>query len=150
MVRGRPPKLFSKEDCEKLGKDLLHWVQNEGSSKIAWVDWYCIKHHMFRGDWRALVQREEFLPYYEPARKIMVSNLMQNKDLPQSYGNRYLALLDDELLDHEESIKDRQAKRDQKDKVEVSVEEWTKLQALLSSLKERVSESPKTEEKSSC
>ena len=79
MVAGRPPKLFSKEQAEELGKDLLEWINTHGKNQLNWVEWYYNKHNMFRNDWRALLQRSEFLTYYEVARKIMASNMMQNK-----------------------------------------------------------------------
>src|SRR5215831_15406541 len=113
---GRPPKYFSDDKCHQLGQDLLSWLDDPkgGKEQIFFVRWYYHKHGMFRDDWKALIQREIFLPYYEIARKVMVENLMRNEDIYQSYGGRYLAMYDDELRADEEAVKDREAARNTK------------------------------------
>ena len=106
MVKvGRPPNLFSGEQVNELGKDLLIWLENEGKDYFMFEYWYYNKHGMFRADWKALIQRTEFLPYYEVARKKMSHNMVQNKDVPQSYGNRYLGLYDDHIKEYEAEIR---------------------------------------------
>lgn len=102
MPAGRPPKTYSDKEAKDLGEDLLKWAQStEGKEAMIWVDWYMHK-GMFRSDWKALIQRTEFLPYYEMARQILNKNIVLNKNIAQSYGNRYLSLYDDELNEHEE------------------------------------------------
>jgi hypothetical protein len=123
MAGGRPPKLFTTEETIVLGEDLLRWINQEGSGTLVWVDWYYDLHKMFRDDWKALVQRPEFLPYYEIARKKMTRNITLNDNIPQSYGNRYLNYYDDELLEHEEGIKDRDASRGKDGKQNINQEQ---------------------------
>lgn len=108
---GRPPKLYLNEDLPKMGEDLIKWLENEGRYQFMFEPWYFRIHGMFRKDWKELIQRETFRPYYEIARKIMASNMVMNKDVPQSYGNRYLGLYDDEVHHHEEDIRDKEAAR---------------------------------------
>lgn len=84
---------------------------------------------MFRGDWKALIKRTGFVPYYEVARKKISNNLMRSKNIPQSYGNRYLGLYDDEVRDDEESVKDKDAERESKNSKNFSTEDLAKLQA---------------------
>jgi hypothetical protein len=112
MVKtGRPPKTFSDEKVHELGEDLLQWVRDPegGVGEVFYVNWYYFKHGMIRHDWHKLCERIEFRPYYEVARQIMANNLMKNKDIPQSYGGRYLAVRDDELRQEEKAIREEEA-----------------------------------------
>ena len=80
MAGGRPPNLFSTEEVIELGKDLLAWIESSaGKETLIWVDWYYNKHNMFRHDWKSLIQRPQFLPYYELARQIMAKNIKLNR-----------------------------------------------------------------------
>lgn len=144
MAGGRPPKLFTSEEATALGEDLLRWVGQEGLGTLVWVDWYYDMHKMFRDDWKALVQRPEFLPYYEIARKKMTRNITLNDNIPQSYGNRYLNYYDDELLSHEEGIKDRDASRGKEGKQNVNAEQLQLLADCLSRFQQRAKPSEDT------
>jgi len=148
MAGGRPPKLFTTEEAIALGEDLLRWVGQEGLGTLVWVDWYYDVHKMFRADWKSLVQRPEFLPYYEIARKKMTRNITLNDNIPQSYGNRYLNYYDDELLSHEEGIKDRDAMRGKDGKQNVNAEQLQLLADCLARFQQKAkpSEGTKVEE----
>lgn len=149
MAGGRPPNLFSREDAEELGKDLLEWIESkDGKETLFWVDWYYNKHKMFREDWKALIQRSEFLPYYNLARQKLTKNIIFNDRIAQSYGNRYLARYDDELLEHEESVRDRDAQRGKEVKQTINVEQLNSLAACLErfSQKKQISEDKVDEE----
>lgn len=138
MAGGRPPNFFTSEEVTELGKDLLAWVEsNEGKSTLIWVDWYWDKHQLFRQDWKSLIQRPEFLPYYQMARQKLARNIVLNDDIPQSYGNRYLHLYDDTVLEHEEAIKDRDAMRGQDQKQNINAEQLQLLADCLSRFSQR-------------
>jgi len=133
MPAGRPPNLFSSEELIDLGKDLLAWMDSsEGKNVIIWVDWYHYRHGMFRTDWKALIQREEFLPYYDLARQKMAQNISLNNKIAQSYGNRYLHRYDDELGADEETARDREAKRGQEMQNNVNLDQLNVLASCLS------------------
>jgi hypothetical protein len=151
-IIGRPPKLFSKEQCVELGKDLIEWIKGEGANGTQFVRWYWDKHFMFKKDWKELKQRESFRPYYEMAQQKMAENISLNNKIAQSYGNRYLCYYDPDLLEHEEAKKDRQAKRDQKDKIEISLEDWEKFKAIQKFLvtETQPSENKEDEENHNC
>lgn len=137
MAGGRPPKLFTAEEVHILGQDLLQWIESEESKKtIIWVDWYWNKHQMFRSDWKSLIQRPEFLPYYELARQKMASNITFNDKIPQSYGNRYLHKYDDQLQDFEEANRDKEAARKKSSITSEAMDlAVTQMQSLLTSLR---------------
>jgi hypothetical protein len=106
---GRPPKLFTSEELPSLGEDLLHWVYNEGKENLMFVDWYFVKHGMTLQDWKELTQRPGFREHYEIARRKLAENVVKNKDIPQSYGNRYLGLYDRDVHDYEKEVKTEEA-----------------------------------------
>lgn len=101
---GRPPSLCTDEECEILGKDLVEWIKTQ-REQTHFIEWYYDRHGMFRDDWKALVQRAVFLPFYKVARQLMTAQMMKSKMHP-SYINRYIAMYDDELRDEEKSIRD--------------------------------------------
>lgn len=108
---GRPPSTISEEKLHELGMDLLKWVATEGKGNIQFVRWYHSKHQLHKLDWKNLKKRESFRPYYDLAVQFMIENIVLNKDIAQSYGNRYLCYYDEDLLEYEEAVKDRDAKR---------------------------------------
>lgn len=107
---GRPPLKIPDEDLDRLGVDLLTWLDGAGKDEIFFQDWFFDKQGFSRADWKLLIKREGFRPYYEIARKKMARNLMKG-DIEKSYIHRYLTIYDDELDDHEEAVKDKDANR---------------------------------------
>jgi len=121
---GRTPYIYSDEEAAELGEDLIRWLKSpEGKSNAMWVNWYFLKHSMFREDWHALIKRSIFRPYYECARQLMANNIMLNKEIAQSYGNRYLHRYDDELNKDEEDARDREAARNKEQKQSVNADQ---------------------------
>ena len=113
LQTGRPPKKYSDEECVTLAKDLISWLQDKEGGRLepVFVEWYGVKHDMFRADWKNLCLRAAFSPYYATARQLMARNIMCNKEIAQSYGNRYLAVYDENLHAHEEHKADLQMLR---------------------------------------
>lgn len=104
---GRPPVMFSKEDLVVLGEELLEWMkQNDDNNKIVHMSqWYSEIKEINYSVWKSMVQcRDEFLPYYERFRLWMARKTMQNKDLRESYGNRFLAVYAADLRETEREI----------------------------------------------
>ena len=110
-LKPRPQRKFTDDEVIAFGEDLLDWVDNQGKDQFMFVDWYYNRHRLFRSEWKTLIQRVCFLPYYEIARKKLTSNIVKNKEIAQSYGNRYLCMYDDELHGFEEDNKDKESER---------------------------------------
>lgn len=109
VKRGRPPILYEREELPPLGEDLLEWVDTDGKESLMFVEWYHNKHGMFLQDWKELIQRPDFRPYYDIARRKLASNVVKNKDIPQSYGNRYLGMYDRDVHDYEQEVRELEA-----------------------------------------
>ena len=137
MPAGAPPKTFSNEEVHELGVSLLTWLNGEGRGNIQFVRWYFLEHGMTKEDWKNLKKRDQFRPYYEIALSFITENVILNKDIPQSYGNRYLCYYDHDLLEHEEALKDRDAQRGKEVKQTVNVEQLNTLAACLERFSQR-------------
>ena len=111
ILGGRPPLVIPDSDLDRLGEDLLSWLNGkEGAKAIFFQDWYFDKHGFSRSDWTGLTDRKGFRPYYEIARLRMARNMMHGQ-IDKGFTHRYLGLYDDVLHQHEESVKDRDAAR---------------------------------------
>jgi len=100
---GRPryiePK--SKEECEKLGEELLLWATEPTEEKRTSLGfWYSLEKGILRQDWKALIKREEFRPYYESA-QLALARKLHNDELEKGMAQRYLRLFDRDLVEEE-------------------------------------------------
>lgn len=111
---GRPPLVIPDEELDSLGEDLLAWLDDEGCESAFFQDWFFDIKGYSRTDWKGLIKREGFRPYYEIARQKMASNMMKS-DLDKGYVHRYLGKYDDELHEFEEEVKDRDSARKSKE-----------------------------------
>lgn len=148
MPGGRNPETFSNEEVHKLGESLLVWLNGAGKGNIQFVRWYFLEHSMTKDDWKNLKKRIEFRPYYELALNFITENIILNKDIAQSYGNRYLCYYDKDLLEFEEELKDRDAQRGKEVKQTINVEQLNSLAACLEKFSQKrvISEDTKDEE----
>ncbi len=68
MVRPRT-SVPEKEELIKLGQDLLEWAseKKKGELRCRWCEWYACKHFFVRDQWKKMIEKPEFRPYYEAA-----------------------------------------------------------------------------------
>ncbi len=70
MPIGRPrTSVPNKAELIKLGQDLLSWAscKKNGELRCRWCEWYAKKHFFIRKQWKHMIEKEEFRPYYEAA-----------------------------------------------------------------------------------
>ena len=94
-----------KEECIKLGKELAAWAHEEDKKKphLTFAQWYSLEKHILRKHWKTLIQREEFMPYYEEAQAALAVRCM-NGGMEKSFGHRYIRLYDQELKNDENNL----------------------------------------------
>ena len=99
---GRPRTVSpSPEECIKLGEDLVKWATEPTSEFRCLVgQWYSLKHGMTRSDWKTLIQRSEFVPYYNQAMQALAVKAIDGT-MEKSFGHRYIRLYDRELIESE-------------------------------------------------
>jgi len=72
MVTGRPRTTsFSPDEMIQLGKEMVHYVTKYKKSILHLCEWYTIEKGFTYREWKTFIQKDEFLPYYEQALKIV-------------------------------------------------------------------------------
>lgn len=88
----------------ELGKEMLAWFKANADA-IHFTDWYSIEKMILKDDWKSLIQKKEFIPYYHSVRNILINRHSKCKEIDKGIAQRYIGLLDPELRDHEKTIK---------------------------------------------
>ena len=113
---GRPPNPgYTNEDLVVLGEELLQWLRvcdepsltSTGDLKPQVVhlsEWYSQIKGMTRTQWNSLSSRECFRDYYDRAREWMGVKLLRNKDVPQTYGGRFIGIYFKEVKEEDREI----------------------------------------------
>lgn len=103
MPAGRPrTSVPEKEELIELGKDLLAWAseKKKGELRARWCEWYACKHFFVRAQWKHMIEKEEFRPYYEAAQPYLADKWIDGT-INQSIAHRYLRIYDPELREEE-------------------------------------------------
>ena len=104
MAGGRPRTTTpSPEEVVKLGEDLIKWIKEPcpGELRYRWCEWYAIKHHMIREEWKLLLQKPEFRPYYEEAQSYL-GNRWINGEINHSIAHRFIRIYYPEVKEEED------------------------------------------------
>jgi len=95
-----------KEDLIKLGQEMVDWV--ERNDPIHLSQWYTLEKLLTYRQWKAIIQHEEFLPYYEKALKIIGIKYIDGTIHP-SIAQRWQRIYFSDLKEEEdESLKFRE------------------------------------------
>jgi hypothetical protein len=108
MPGGRPrTSVPEKEELIKLGEDLLEWASTKakGELRCRWCEWYAKKHFFIRKQWKHMIEKEEFRPYYEAAQPYLAEKWIDGT-IHQSIAQRYLRIYDPELREQEDIDED--------------------------------------------
>lgn len=72
MVAGRPRTTsFTPEKMIELGKEMVGYVVKNKMKILHLSEWYTIEKGFTYNEWKTFIQRQEFIPYYEQALKII-------------------------------------------------------------------------------
>jgi hypothetical protein len=108
MPTGRPRTCVpEREELIKLGEDLLEWASTKvkGELRCRWCEWFAKKHFFIRKQWKHMIEKEEFRPYYEAAQVFLAEKWIDGT-IHQSIAQRYLRIYDPELTEQEDKDKD--------------------------------------------
>lgn len=108
MPGGRPRTCVpEKEELIKLGEDLLAWASTKakGELRCRWCEWYAKKHFFIRKQWKHMIEKDEFRPYYEAA-QVFLGEKWIDGTIHQSIAQRYLRIYDPELTEQEDKDAD--------------------------------------------
>lgn len=104
MVMGRPPDLYSDQDCIDLGEEMIAWLmkrKEENKPVFTLSEWYVMVKDIDRSDWWNLRVRPNFSKYYNQAMEIMLYFTLTNAKLETAYGSRFLGIYSKDLREHE-------------------------------------------------
>ena len=113
MAGGRPrTSVPEKEELIALGEDLLAWAseKKKGELRCRWCEWYSRKHFFVRAQWKHMIEKPEFRPYYEAAQTFLAEKWIDGT-INQSIAHRYLRIYDPELKDCEDVDSDADVAR---------------------------------------
>jgi hypothetical protein len=113
MPAGRPrTSIPDKEELIELGKDLLEWAseKKKGELRARWCEWFAKKHFFLRAQWKHMIEKQEFRPYYEAAQAYLAEKWIDGT-INQSIAHRYLRLYDPELRESEDNDLNLEATR---------------------------------------
>ncbi len=133
---GGAPRITTppKEECIKLGQDLVQWATEETSEiRTSFSFWYALKHSIIYEHWKLLKQKDEFRPYYEKARAALASKL-HKQQLEKGLAHRYIRLYDRELSDAEDQDKIFDSNLKKEEVKQASAEDIQRLNALMNQL----------------
>ena len=109
MPAGRPRTVsFSPSEMEVLGNEMVTWVSNKQPLHLS--EWYTIHRGFTYNEWKTFLAREEFIPYYERALKVVATKYL-NGDVHPSIAQRWLRVYFKDLREEEDSTKDADAAR---------------------------------------
>lgn len=113
MVAGRPrTSIPEKDELIELGKDLLAWAseKKKGELRCRWCEWYAKRHFFIRAQWKHMIEKEEFRPYYEHAQAYLAERWLEGP-IHHSLAHRYIRIYDPELRQEEDIDADADAAR---------------------------------------
>jgi hypothetical protein len=123
---GRPPNPgFADEDLLKLGEELMQWMKMQDddprSDVVHLSEWYSEIKNISPTQWESICIRKCFNGYYDKARIWMGKRLLKNKDLHQSYGNRFLNIYFKDVKKEERESVEHKIDYELKKKAEMAV-----------------------------
>ena len=85
------PRTVSPSDAElvELGKDMVAWIK--ANKATCFSEWYSCEKMIPRNVWKTMIQRPEFVPYYEHSMNIIAKRYREGLVHP-SIAHRFLAL----------------------------------------------------------
>lgn len=139
MPAGRPRTMVpEKKELIELGEDLVNWIENADPKfpKYFWAEWYTSRGYI-RAQWKKMIEKEEFRPYYETAQYHMAKPYV-NGTVNPSIAHRFIRLYcpDVKEEENEESAYKEKVKVEVAKELGYTQEQLTKMDDILSQIQE--------------
>jgi hypothetical protein len=104
MAGGRPRTTsFTEEEMIALGEEMVAFVKKNKKTILHLSEWYTIEKGFIYREWKTFIQKEEFLPYYEQALKIIgLKYVDKSSNVRDGISNRWQRVYFDDLRDRED------------------------------------------------
>jgi len=108
MPAGRPRSTsFSEKEMIELGKEMVAYVKENQKTILHLSEWYTIEKGFIYAEWKAFIQKPEFLPYYEQALKIVgLKYVSKNSNVRDSISQRWQRIYFRDLKEGEDDDAD--------------------------------------------
>ena len=106
MVAGRPRTVsFPPEEMEKLGQEMILWIMAHPDI-LHLSEWYTIEKYFTYNQWKAFLQCNDFLPYYEVALKMVGRKYLdKTSNIRDSISQRWQRVYFKDLKEEEDETK---------------------------------------------
>lgn len=104
MPGGRPRTTsFSIDEMIALGEEMVAFVKKNKKTILHLSEWYTIEKGFIYREWKTFIQKEEFLPYYEQALKIIgLKYVDKSSNVRDGISNRWQRVYFDDLREKED------------------------------------------------
>ena len=104
MPAGRPRTTsFSEEEMIALGEEMVAFVKKNKKTILHLSEWYTIEKGFIYREWKTFIQKEEFLPYYEQALKLIgIKYVDKSSNVRDGISNRWQRVYFDDLREKED------------------------------------------------
>jgi len=110
MARPRSVTL-EPEGMIALGKEMVDWV-NDNPDTIHLCEWYSLQKHITYNEWKTIIQKKEFIPYYEEAISIIgLKYLKKDSIIRDNIAPRWVRIYFKDLRDSEDNDLDAASAR---------------------------------------
>ena len=93
----------STKDMIALGKEMVAWVKANKKTILHLSEWYTIEKGYTYNQWKAFIQIQEFLPYYEQALKIVgLKYVDKNSNVRDKISDRWQRVYFGDLKEQED------------------------------------------------
>lgn len=90
-----------------LGKEMVAFVKANQKTILHLSEWYTIEKGYTYNEWKTFIQREEFIPYYEKALKIVgLKYVAKNSNVRDSISQRWQRIYFGDLREREDADED--------------------------------------------
>ena len=107
MVRPRTVT-FPPDEMILLGDEMISWIKENDPFHLS--EWYTIEKGFTYSQWKSMIVREEFIPYYEKALKL-VGRKYLNGDVNPSIAQRWQRVYFNDIREREDADLDAAAAR---------------------------------------
>lgn len=108
MAGGAPRTVSpSMKDMIALGKEMVEYVKKNKKTILHLSEWYTIEKGYTYNQWKTFIQREEFVPYYEQALKIVgLKYVDKNSNIRDKISDRWQRVYFPDLKEQEDRDSD--------------------------------------------
>jgi len=98
---------YNKEKMIELGKEMVAYVIKNKKTILHLCEWYTIEKGYTYNEWKNFIQKEEFLPYYEQALRIVgLKYVDKNSNVRDGISQRWQRVYFGDLKEREDTDAD--------------------------------------------